>query len=92
MPGLLWIGAVLVFLLGFAVGYAARADDNRRYNQRSRAAVEPPASVTATAQRVPPEPARITQHFHFAPGVTPWDLDALQRPQPLVIDAPRDIA
>lgn len=58
LAGLLWIGAVLVLVFGFAVGYAARGDDNRRYyaNQNEYLPELEPARpvVHAVAERPAP--------------------------------------
>lgn len=102
LVGLYWAGAVLVLILGFAVGYAARGDENRHYfasRQRYEDSLTPapaPQPVTATAHRVLPQPApQNVTNVYLAPAhpgmPAPVDLDAIQR-RPMVLDAPRETA
>lgn len=101
ISGFLWISAVVALVLGIAVGWVMRGDENRHYHasrqQHALTQIDngPVPVVRAAAERAPqPQPpAQITQHFHLAPGVTPWDSATIQHPQrlePLVIDAPHE--
>lgn len=98
ISGFLWIGSVVALVLGIAVGWVMRGDENRHYHASRQHALTridngPVPVIRAAAERAPQPPAQITQHFHLAPGVTPWDLDAIQhtqRVEPLVIDAPHE--
>jgi len=68
--GLWWLAGMVVVMFGFAVGFAARGNDNRRYyanRERYRAAqVEPPPQlVHAVTERAE---ALVVVHVHL-PGL-----------------------
>jgi len=96
MTGLYLFGVVVVFMVGFAVGYAARRDDTRGWYESGYQPEPVPqiaAPIPAVAERVlpPQQPPAVVNVWVASPQLPqpnpyarlepPIDLDALQLPR-----------